>query len=364
MKTITVIGDSLSSGGAEHQLSMLMNMLVERGYSVTYADFGEAPDHYSLSEKVNRVKIGLRKKLFLKLLLLEIYLLFVKTDVVIAFSQRLSVLALLPALFRPKIKVISSERNFTIGTPDKFEKILCKTNLYRRASYIVPNSHSQGRYLSQKMPKLADKIHVINNYTDPQIYKFSPIPANNIVKIGVFCRFEEQKNFHRFLFAIAQLVQIGFTNFHVYWYGNHIFSNEIQIDYFETGLRIIRDYKLEQFVSINEPTSDVPNVIPSFDVMSLPSLHEGFSNSISEYICCGRPVICSDVSDNSVMVHEGENGFLFNPMDVKSIVDAFVKYFSLSNEARKQMGERSREIAESLFNKERFINSYINLIEE
>lgn len=364
MKTITVIGDSLSSGGAEHQLSMLMNMLVERGYSVTYADFGEAPDHYPLSEKVNRVKIGLHKKLFLKLLLLEIYLLFVKTDVVIAFSQRLSVLALLPALFRPKIKVISSERNFTIGTPDKFEKILCKTNLYRRASYIVPNSHSQGRYLSQILPKLTSKIHVINNFTDPQIYKFSPIPENSILKIGVFCRFEEQKNFHRFLLALAQLIKKGFDKFHIYWYGNHKFITEVQNNYFEEGLKIISYNKLEQFVSINEPTIDVPNLIPSFDVMCLPSLHEGFSNSISEYICCGRPVICSDVSDNSVMVHEGENGFLFNPLEVDSIVDAFIKYFSLSNDAQKKMGERSREIAESLFDKEKFINSYIKLIEE
>ena len=98
-------------------------------------------------------------------------------------------------------------------------------------------------------------------------------------------------------------------------------------------------------------------------MMCLPSLHEGFSNSISEYICCGRPVICSDVSDNSVMVHDGENGFLFDPLNVESIMEAFVRYFDISFEQRDKMGVRSREIAESLFDKDKFIESYIKLIE-
>ena len=120
---------------------------------------------------------------------------------------------------------------------------------------------------------------------------------------------------------------------------------------------------LNEYITIHEPTKNVAQLIPSFDAMCLPSLYEGFSNSISEYICCGRPVICSDVSDNSIMVHEGENGFLFNPLDVEDIVRAFSSYFSSSKEKRLLMGQKSREIAEQLFDKELFINEYIKLIE-
>lgn len=47
--------------------------------------------------------------------------------------------------------MISSERNFTIGSPDKFEKILMKTGIYRRANYIVSNNFSQGRQESLRL---------------------------------------------------------------------------------------------------------------------------------------------------------------------------------------------------------------------
>ena len=97
--------------------------------------------------------------------------------------------------------------------------------------------------------------------------------------------------------------------------------------------------------------------------MCLPSLWEGFSNTLSEYICCGRPVIASDVADNGVMVKEGINGFLFNPTEVTEIVSCFENYFSLPDEKTDQMAHESRNIAEELFSKEKFANSYVQLIE-
>ncbi|MBO4334150.1 MAG: glycosyltransferase family 4 protein [Paludibacteraceae bacterium] len=363
MKRILFITSGFGSGGAEHQCSQLINMLVDRGYSVTIASFYDVPDHYFISPKVVRIKLAPLQSSKKKIWAVEKYLLTTKSDVVVAFSQRLSCLTLLPLLFRPKIKVISSERNFTIGEPDQFEKILTKTGLYRRANYIVSNNYSQGRYLAEKMPSVKEKIRIITNYTDINTYLSSPVPNNNIVRIGIFCRFEIQKNFHKLLEALYVLNQRFHYAYHIDWYGNHKFSSDAQRQYFEDGMLKIKEFRLEKYITIHEPTKEVDKLIPIYDVMCLPSLHEGFSNSISEYICCGRPVICSDVSDNSVMVHDGYNGFLFNPLDVEDIVKSFVKYFETTKEQRTQMGINSRKIAENLFDKERFIESYIELIE-
>lgn len=363
MKRIVFIGSGLSSGGAEHQCAQLMNMLTERGYDVTYASFGDVEDHYYVSPKVRRIQLAQEKSTAKKVIAVEWYLIRVRADVVFAFSQRLSCLTLFPLLLRPRVKVISGERNFTVSAPDKFEKILIKTGIYRRANYVVPNNYSQGQYLSKIMPAISRKIHVITNYTDIDLYKNSLLPNNSLPRIGIFCRFEEQKNFLRLLDALNVLNQRYDYKYHIDWYGNHSFKTESQIKYFKEGLLKIKKFQLEECLTIHEPTKDVSKLIPTFDVMCLPSLHEGFSNSISEYICCGRPVICSDVSDNHVMVHEGENGFLFNPLDVEDIVRAFEKFFSASKEKRIAMGMKSREIAESLFSKERFISDYIKLIE-
>ena len=42
---------------------------------------------------------------------------------------------------------------------------------------------------------------------------------------------------------------------------------------------------------------------------------------------------------------------------------AFLKYIALSTDEREEMGKRSREIAMSLFDKEKFVSEYVNLIE-
>ena len=71
----------------------------------------------------------------------------------------------------------------------------------------------------------------------------------------------------------------------------------------------------------------------------------------------------SDVADNSVMVKDGGNGFLFDPENEESIAEAFLKFFALDHPERQRMGDVSRRLAEELFDRNRFIQQYIDLIE-
>ena len=70
-----------------------------------------------------------------------------------------------------------------------------------------------------------------------------------------------------------------------------------------------------------------------------------------------------EVSDNSVMVHDGENGFLFNPYDIEDMVNAFEKLIYTSIDDKIKMQRKSRDIAQKLFNKDSFVQSYVKLIE-
>lgn len=362
-KRVLFVAGCFTSGGAEHQCAQLMGMLIDKGYKVDCVTIFDAEDHYDISKSVNRIRIAPNQPLWKKVLKLEWFLIRAKADVVIAFSQRLSVLALPAMLFRPSIKVISSDRNLTIGPPSRYEKILVKSQLWLRANYIVPNSYSQGEYLTKLSKAIGRRIHVITNYTDLTLYDYHPLPHNSIIRIGVFCRYEHQKNFHGFIDMLNVLKHRTDMKFCVEWYGNHSFNSEAQTHYYESCLRKIREYELDDILRVNGPTKNVASLIPTFDVMCLPSLKEGFSNSISEYICCGRPVLCSNVSDNSVMVHDGENGFLFDPNDTESMCQSFLKFFNLGNDALDGMSKKSRSIAESLFDKDVFVKKYIELIE-
>lgn len=362
MKNITFFICSLGSGGAEHQLIVLSHLLLAYGYNITITTFGRTQDHYEVDSRIKRVRLCGNKGKIGQFLSILNYFAKLDTNVVISFGQRESVYALIPLLFRRKIKAIAGERNFTIGKSTIYEKLLASC-LYRRSTYVVSNNYSQAKHLLSLNPKLLDKVKVITNYTDLSLFDCKDYSSNTPVRIGVLARYNEQKNYLRFVKAISKLKEKTDIPFVIEWYGNMAFKDNQVNEHYTKMKEMVIKLGLDECVKLNNHITDVASILNTFDAIALPSLHEGFSNSISEAICCGRPVICSDVSDNSVMVHDGENGFLFNPLDVEDIANAMLKFLKMSNKESVVMSVASRKRAETLFDKNLFVKSYKDLIE-
>lgn len=359
MKDISFFICSLASGGAEHQLTLLADMLAKKGYRVRIVTFAGVPDHYSFDKSIKRVRIYHKNSIF-NFLCVFFYLLKLRTDCFISFGQRENLFSLIPFLFK-RTKYIAGERNNTVGSSSLTEKLLVRW-LYPRADYIVCNSRSQGDYLSKRKQYLAKKIKVIHNYTEIETFKYSCPPKNAITQIGIFCRFEPQKNIKRFAEAIKKLKETTDLPFCINWYGNRHFVNSSLQNYYDSFINQIKRDDLEETIVIHDPVKNVHELLSKYDAIALPSLHEGFSNSISEAICCGKPMLVSNVSDNPVMVKDGFNGFLFDPTNIEEIVAAFDKFLHTTIEQRRAFGQNSRLLAEKIFNKEKFISDYLNLI--
>ena len=360
-KNITFFICSMSSGGAEHQVAILSDLLVKENYDVTITTFGDTKDHYPINKNIKRVRLAEEKPRWIKFLAIFWYLLTIKTDVVISFTQRANFFTLIPLCFR-RVRVIAGERNFSVGKPLMKEKILHKW-LYRRANIIVPNSFSQKDYIIEHTPRLKNKVVTITNYTDLQKFKYSILPCNDIIRVGVFGRYNSQKNYPRLIRAVRELKDLGHTKFCIECYGNHHSKgNQMNSSYIEYKT-LVEELGVGDVIHLNDHVQNVAELMPTFDAICLPSLYEGWSNSISEAICCGKPMLVSNVSDNAHMVYDGENGYLFNPESVDTIVEAFVKFFNLDADQRRAMSLKSREIAEQLFDKEEFVAKYIKLIE-
>lgn len=364
MKRIELFINSLQSGGAEHQISILANFLAEKGYDVTLTTINNSEDHYSLLPQVKRKRLcGVKTWRFFKALCVFLHFQLLRCDCLIVYCQRNIYYALRSLswrIFRPKI--ICSERNY-LSFPGKFERIIYNHYYPRLVSSIVSNSFSQTNYLKRQVPKLVDRLSTIINYTDLSYFRPDYRIPDSKLKILVLARIQRQKNCLRFIQAINLLREKTNKDFVVDWYGAQCFSNENSNNYVAQVFDSIRVNNLGSIFRVHEPVTNVSDLINSYDAVCLPSLFEGFSNSIAEGICCGKPMLVSDVSDNRIMVHDHENGFLFDPNDVDSIVDAFIRFFSLDTSEMTMMGHKSREIAETLFDKEAFIESYINLIE-
>lgn len=359
-KKITCFISSLASGGAEHQLAILANLLCEKGYEVEFVTCLNDKDFYELDHRIHRINIETHDSNFISGIKMIHYFRTVKTDVIISFRERMNLVAILGTLGR-NIKIIAGERNFTIDKPTTVG-FLNQNFLYYLADYIVANSKSQATYLCSLRKKWNKKVSTIINYTNLHSFRVAELPKDSIIKIGVFARYSPQKNCLKFIEMAHSVWSNTDKKFEIHWFGQRVGKfNEI---YYKQVVGAIKDHNASDYFILHDAVNNVSDRMSEFHAIALPSFYEGFSNSIAEGICCGKPMLVSDVSDNSTMVQDGVNGFLFDPNDVHSMAMAFNSFLNLSTDQIHNMAKRSRAIAETLFDSERYVNSYIELIEK
>lgn len=361
MKKIICFTASLASGGAEHQMLILATLLHNRGYDVTLVTCFDYPDHYTIPENLARVNLKVKGNRIHKEFQVIKYFISAHADCIISFREQINFMVLIPMLFRRKIKIIVGERNLTVGRPTFYGWMDIKL-LYRRADFIVCNNYSQEEYIKSVKRSYSKKLLTIINYTEIDKYKPFAKKRNDILNVGVFCRYAEQKNYKRFAKAIKLVREKTDIKFIINWYGA-IPNPSHKNNHYLLFQNLIDNLSLTDIIHLHDSTKDVVNTMSNMDAICQPSIYEGFSNSLSEGICCGKIVLAGKVSDNVRMVKESYNGFLFNPYSEQDIADAFIKFLELGDSERVRMENNSRKLAVSLFDKDKFVDSYIKLIE-
>lgn len=179
-------------------------------------------------------------------------------------------------------------------------------------------------------------------------------------------RFEPQKNTLRFLDAVVKLKQLGF-NIQVNWFGNFFLKNgepSKKSEYYLSVSDRIKEYNAQQYFILHDQTIKLLPVYQDSDFFCLPSLYEGFPNVICEAMACGKPILASNVCDNSIFVKDGLNGHLFNPLSVQSMTDTIGNFIKEKDLLFARYGQESRKIAEALFSERLFIQKYCQLIDD
>lgn len=357
-KRILCLISELGAGGAQRQMVGLASFLKEKGYDVVVA-FYHPEMFYAdslLSKGVPYVYLKRAQRSATRIYYIAKYIRKFKPDVVIAYLFTPCICASLATLTNHSFKLIVSERNTTQVT-GRNEKI--RFRLFQRAKFVVPNAFAQEDYIKKNFPKLTDKVITIPNFVDLEL--FSPPlkkTRREVPEIIVVATIWQSKNALGFIDAVAALKESG-HRFHISWYG----KDESNIDYFNNCQKKIEELGLGDCLELKEKTTRIGERYQDADYFCLPSFYEGTPNVICEAMACGLPVVCSDVCDNSRYVNEGINGFLFNPKDTATVVNAFEKLFALKEEEYQQFRSNSRRIAEEKLSKESFVESYIKLIE-
>lgn len=87
---------------------------------------------------------------------------------------------------------------------------------------------------------------------------------------------------------------------------------------------------------------DIDNLLLDANIGVLPSFTEGLSNTLLESMAAGLPMIASRVSGNEDLIHDGENGWLFEPGDRDGLARCLDAAASLLPAQRKSLGECAR----------------------
>lgn len=352
MKIVLFI-DSLTSGGAQRQMLVLSNLLCERGYDITIITYHPHDFYRSLlDERIKYIYVTEARNVLQRIPSIFRVLFRLEPDVVISYLDVPNIIACICKLLGLKYKLIVSERNTTQNLSNR-ERI--KFLLYRKADVIIPNSYTQSEVINKYYPCYKSKIITITNCADLDYFVPNNVlkkEQNTILCVG---RVTPQKNLIRFIEAVSMARIMG-VNVTVKWFGR---KDE---GYFEECKQAVNKYGLTDHFLFYDASQDIRSEYQRAGVFCLPSLYEGFPNVVGEAMCCGLPVLCSDVCDNHILVTNGDNGLLFNPYNVDEIRDALVNFFKLTPEEKMKMSYRSRARAVELLDKNVFIQKYINAI--
>ncbi|MDE6019370.1 MAG: glycosyltransferase family 4 protein [Ruminococcus sp.] len=355
MKILCLI-DSLGSGGAERQMAYLSSLFKEEGHDVKLVVFSHGNDFYyefATKHGVNIFEASFGVNKFIRPLEIIWHVIKFKPNVVLAYKDGVTMAACLARILC-KFKLIVSERN-TTQSLSRYER--AKFWLYRFADYIVPNSYSQGIFISNHFPKLKSKVRVITNTIDTEHFK--PVQsknANDPPVVITTARVVEQKNTICYLDALSILKRRGVKAKFI-WIGD---QND---GYFKNVIRKLKDLELENYIEFLPPDKDIVTVYQSADIFCLPSIYEGFPNVLCEAMACGLPVVCSNVCDNANIVSDGENGFLFNPNYADEIADKIELILNLRTEEKERMSKLNIMKIHEICSPSSFIGNYYSLSE-
>lgn len=357
MKKIILFTDSLGAGGAQRQLVGLGIMLKNAGYDITVATYYDIDFYRSQLEEagVRNVLIPNADDEKKRLFVVRSFFKKEQPDWVIAYQETPSLVACVAKILGGKFRLIVSERNTTqhIG---RYERV--RFFLYRWADAIVPNSYTQGEFLASHYPWMKKKLTTISNFVDLTQFSYVKKKKREIPEIAVAASIWSSKNTLGFVDAIKILVNMGFK-FHVSWYG----KSDSNLDYFNLCQQKIVKYDLQSYIELKDKTKQIKQVYQNADFFCLPSFYEGTPNVICEAMSCGCPVICSSVCDNSIYVEEGDNGFLFDPHNPKSMAESIGRALLVTDYEYAYLSNQSRNRAERLLSEKTFLDKYIKIIE-
>jgi glycosyltransferase involved in cell wall biosynthesis len=107
--------------------------------------------------------------------------------------------------------------------------------------------------------------------------------------------------------------------------------------------------------------TDVSDLLMIADICVLPSLSEGLSNAILEYMAYAKPVIATNVGGNPELIENGYNGILVERENTLQLTQALIELLK-DKEKRIMMGENGLALIRTKFSMKSMMDNYQRIL--
>lgn len=278
-------------------------------------------------------------------------------DIVQTHFLHADILGTLAAKMAGISKVITARRDEGFWRGKR--QVLINRFLNRYVNYILANSNAvkEAVLLNEKVSHR--QVRVIHNGVDLESYYPSQelreatrdslgIRSEEIV-IGMVANMRHEVKGHEVLIKAISFLRNGKYPLKILFIGD----GPLREKYERYAVRL----KVRDRILFLGSRRDINALINASDLVCVPSLSEGFSNTILEAMAAGKPIVASNVGGNPEIVADGETGFLVRPRHAEALAQGVLEFLE-NQELFLRMGEAGRTRIESHFSIEKMVSEY------
>jgi glycosyltransferase involved in cell wall biosynthesis len=364
---VLLVIDHFGSGGAQRQIVELACGLKQRGHSVEM--FAYFPKRNFFRHRVDEQQIVVHeydKGLGFSFEVVRRLVALIKRrniDIVVSYLSSPNIYAELAKLVAPSAKLVVSERT-SFHDDRSHAGAFARTAMHAAADKVVANSETQSAWLRRRW-WLKHKVSCIYNGID--LARFATAGSapgdGNPLRLVAIGRVSPEKNALNLIRALVPFQrQFGYAP-QISWIGERDSSaaGKLYCQQVDELLESLPEVRRNWRWLGEEP--DIPRLLQEHHALIHASFFEGLPNVVCEALAAGMPVLLSNVCDHSLLVADGERGFLFDPSEPGSIAAAIGKLAALDVEDWRRISRNARLYAEHKLGVDRMIGAYEDLFE-
>ncbi len=368
MVKIALLTDCLQNlhGGAEKQIFELAKGLLTQGFQVTIISLeceGCAPKDIIEKAGINLVIFPVKKIYspagIMRGIRFKEYLQKEKIDILLTYHFSSDIWGTFFARMAGVKTIISNRRDMGFWRGPQHVIAYMAINHWVDKIVVVADSIKKMVVISERVAE--EKIMVIHNgvevpQDDMEIHKtkdlkYLPEVDNSDIVIMHVANLRPVKGHKYLISALAELVPI-YPDIKLILVGEDKTDTEIHKQVIDLGI--------ERHVIFLGKRDNVSTLLKMADICVMPSLSEGMSNAILEYMAAGKPVIATDVGGNSELVENNKTGLLIEKENVAQLKDAIL--FLINHPKKRiEMGKAGYLKTLREFSMQKMISKYIDL---